>query len=181
MQEFEREVELIDYIEIILKYKWLILLVTAVCALGAVVHNSRQPVSYEASAHLLVIPPENQAKGLRDTEVEPSKLTIQNYQSIAMSGKIWTKMEYVVDSIKTANRDIEQYAGYSPSVRIANQNSLILSVRSLDPNLPAPVINAWTDVFMALSKEMGAEETGGTYNFYQNQYEETQELLEGKE
>jgi len=177
MQEFEREIELIDYIEIVLKYKWLILLATVVCAVGAAVHTLRQPVYYEASAHLWVIPPENQTG--RDTAIEPTRLTIENYKSIAMSGPIGTYLASFVDRLK--GQDIEQGAGYSQSIKIANENGLILTVRSLNPKLPAPVVNAWTKEFMEQSKGMGVKETKKTYKFYVAQYDMARKFLEAKE
>ena len=54
MEEFEREVELIDYIEVLLKRKWFILLATLACMGGGVLYNLIIPALYQASTLLFV-------------------------------------------------------------------------------------------------------------------------------
>ena len=54
-QEYEREIELIDYIEVLLKRKKLILIGTLVCVVVTGLYSIMQPRSYQAES--LVVSP----------------------------------------------------------------------------------------------------------------------------
>ena len=55
MNEYEREIELYDYIEVLLKYKWFILVATLFCGgLGWIMKPKAPPPLYEADAVLII-------------------------------------------------------------------------------------------------------------------------------
>ena len=56
MQDYEREIELIDYIEVLLKRKKLIIIGTLVCVLVTGLYSITQPRSYQAEALVVVSP-----------------------------------------------------------------------------------------------------------------------------
>ena len=56
MEEYEREIELIDYIEVLLKRKKLIIIGTLVCVLVTGLYSVMQPRSYQAEALVVVSP-----------------------------------------------------------------------------------------------------------------------------
>ena len=57
MEENEREVELIDYIETVLKRKFSILLVTLACVAITIIYIGISPRLYRASALISITPP----------------------------------------------------------------------------------------------------------------------------
>ena len=56
MEEYEREIELIDYIEVLLKRKKLIIIGTLVCVLVTGLYSVMQPQSYQAESLVVVSP-----------------------------------------------------------------------------------------------------------------------------
>ena len=56
MQEYEREVELIDYIDVVVKWKWLIAALTLMFVVGGLLRASSQtqPTWYSAKALIYV-------------------------------------------------------------------------------------------------------------------------------
>ena len=55
-QEYEREIELIDYIEVLLKRKKLIIIGTLVCVVVTGLYSMMQPRSYQAESLVVVSP-----------------------------------------------------------------------------------------------------------------------------
>jgi uncharacterized protein involved in exopolysaccharide biosynthesis len=56
MQEYEREIELIDYIEVLLKRKKLIIIGTLFCVVVTGLYSIMQPRSYQAESLVVVSP-----------------------------------------------------------------------------------------------------------------------------
>ena len=169
MTEYGREVELIDYIEVVLTRKWLILLGTLACAVGGILHLSLVPRKFEASALLHVADTKPQKGELVDSEVEVPALAVDLVRSVATADEIELAMNGYRDRLADS-LSIER-AGVSLEADAVGKTSLKLTVSSQARGLPVPILHAWTDTFLARTTRLTATESGRYYDFVLGQYD----------
>lgn len=179
MEEYEREVELIDYIEVVLKRKWLILLGTLACAAGGILSTFPSLVVYEATSLLFVAPAPSQTSGVKDTEVELPTLSINFYKSVALADEIRQVIEVrkaaLIDSLGL------KPAGVSLDAEVVEGTGLEFKVASEAPELPVPLSQFWVDIFMARTQGLSATESGSYYEYVAAQYDTARKNLEAVE
>ena len=165
MAEYEREIELIDYIEVVLKRKWLILLGTLACMVGGMLHGRSAPRLYEASA-LLFVSDANRG-GEADTEVQTPRLDVNFYRSVATADGIKLAVneyrDHLVDSLGI------ETAGVSLSANIVDKTGIRLTATSRSRQLTVPIVHAWTDTFMAHAAGLTATESARYLAFVDRQ------------
>ena len=158
MADYEREVELIDYIEVVLKRKWLILLATLACMVGGTLHGRSAPRLYEASALLFVADANRQGSAQADSEVETPGLDVNFCRRIATEDEITLAMDeyrdHLVDSLGI------EMAGVSLSASIVDKTGIRLTATSEARQLTVPIVHAWTDTFIARTAGLTATESG---------------------
>ena len=99
MRDTEREIELIDYIEVVLKRKWLIAPATlAGLAGGWFIQADPPPIRYEAAVLLMVKPLASAAVG---TEVAVPSLSSQFYHSLGLADDL---KQALIDSLGLGGR-----------------------------------------------------------------------------
>ena len=171
MPEYEREVELYDYIEVLLKYKWLILVATLVCGgIGWVLRPAPTPPLYEADAVLMVKSlPSTQAG--QQAEIPTGSQTSGFYNSLALADDL---KQALIDSLDL-NMSVVAMDGIlgvqvlDPGVR--------LTVRSHDPELPIKLVNKWAQLFVERNGDLNGEVAGTYYNYVESQYNATRDTL----
>ena len=156
--EEEKEIELIDYINVLVKRKWVIVFGTVICAVAAMVLNAMKgpvPPTYEARASVLVIPP------VFRTELTPPQFSMNIYEALAKAQDL---EQALVDTLKLQSPggdalsvaaldpmlDTETVAQAPPSrqqgeVEVPGASLLELIVKSADPDrVPlVRVANTW--------------------------------------
>ena len=172
MSEREREIELIDYIEVLLARKWLIALATLVCMAGAAWQSKSAPIQYQASALLFVAAPQQDM-----SEVGSASLGMSFYTAVALSDEI----RLAIDSYR--NRLIESGAaaaggGFSLSATAVDQSSIRLTVTSGVPELTVPLLTAWKDTLIVKTNGITASESMEFYQFVTAQLDSAVAKLE---
>ncbi|SVE60362.1 uncharacterized protein METZ01_LOCUS513216, partial [marine metagenome] len=178
MQEYEREVQLIDYIDVVVKWKWLIAAVTLMFVVGSLLRSSlqTQPTWYSAKALIYVASSQAASVEGRATEVTLPTLSPAFYRSIALADEVRLKMEI----LRIALRDSMglDSAPMGMQVGIVEKTGIELEVRSTVPGLPVPLVNAWTDTFMSLSEGLSASELGSMHQAVAAQFDSARVRLE---
>ena len=181
MQEYEREVQLIDYIDVVVKWKWLIAAVTLMFVVGSLLRSSlqTQPTWYSAKALIYVASSQAASVEGRATEVTLPTLSPAFYRSIALADEVRLKMEI----LRIALRDSMglDSAPMGMQVGIVEKTGIELEVRSTVPGLPVPLVNAWTDTFMSLSEGLSASELGSMHQAVAAQFDSARVRLEDAE
>ena len=127
-QEYEREIELIDYIEVLLKRKKLIIIGTLICVVVTGLYSIMQPRSYQAESLVVVSPAitsasdGQQQRGTEGGDVPPPGMQLvvpsmaaQTYEVLAKSDELMYSLADTL--IKTLEPELlEKLAGKEPSV-----------------------------------------------------------------
>lgn len=165
MGEYEREIELYDYIETLLKYKWLILIITLVCGAASLLINPKlPPPDYKADAVLIV--KNLQAINEQQDNVPAGNNTSGFYEKLALADDI---KQALIDSLDLQDRRLGrldgmlQVAVLDPGVQ--------LSVRSKDPDLARRMVNKWAEIFVLRNSDLNIDEVGSYYDFVTDYYE----------
>jgi capsular polysaccharide biosynthesis protein len=210
-QEYEREIELIDYIEVLLKRKKLIIIGTLVCVVVTGLYSIMQPRSYQAESLVVVSPAitsagDGQQQGGEGGDAPPPGMQLvvpsmaaQTYEVLAKSDEL---MYALADTlIKTLEPDLlEKLAGKEPSVpqlgyafseglqvellkETAKAKSPLLVFRyaSGEERLPVIVVNLWTELFLKRNQGLSSNVTKDFYEGVLEQYKQAKKNLEDKE
>jgi capsular polysaccharide biosynthesis protein len=210
-QEYEREIELIDYIEVLLKRKKLIILGTLVCVVVTGLYSMMQPRSYQAESLVVVSPAitsatDAQQQGAEGGDRPPPGMELvvpsmaaQTYEVLAKSDEL---MYALADTlIETLEPDLlEKLAGKEPSVpqlgyafsedlqvellketEKAKSPLLVFRYASGEERLPVIVVNWWTELFLKRNQGLSSNVTKDFYEGVLAQYEEAKKNLEDKE
>ena len=180
MGEYEREVELYDYIEVLLKYKWLILVATLGCgSLAWLLKPTAPPPLYEADIVLMVKELSSQQEGADQAVAAQSS---GFYETLARDDGL---KQAVLDSIGpllarlninltlTAMDGLLSVAVLDPGIK--------LTVRHSHPDLPIPLVSAWADLFVARNSDLNSEEGGRYYDYVEQQYRTVNDRLKANE
>jgi uncharacterized protein involved in exopolysaccharide biosynthesis len=164
MREYEREVELYDYIEVLFKYKWLILIATLVCgSIGWVLRPAPTPPLYEADAVLMV---KNLPSAQNDPQVAISTSTQSSgfYNALALADDL---KQALIDSLDL-NMSLVAMDGML-SVQVLDPG-VKLAVRSHDSTLPIRLVNEWAKLFVERNGDLNVEEVDTYYEWVRSQF-----------
>ena len=180
MSQYEREIELYDSIEVLLKYKWFILAATLLCGgAGWFLRSEAPPPVYEADVVLMIkqIPSQQagdqqvastQSSGFYETLARDDGLK----QALADSVRSLTDSLGLGLSLTTLD-GILQVEILDPGVK--------LTVRHSNPHLPIPLVNTWASLFVARNSDLSSEEGGRYYDYVESQYQTTRHHLDSLE
>jgi len=173
----EREVELIDYLRVLWRQKWVIV-VTFAAAVAAAYSVSRAIApTYSTETSLLLLPPLSS-----ELNAEPvgSRLAPEAYQELAVSTSLLQSVMEEVEFPESVS--IERLKErFSVSVkRLSSEGELLLtaSVRGSDPRRLTEIAAAWTESFTAVYGELFQDRTARSYSYISENYATTEEELE---
>ena len=178
----EREnVELADYISIVWRRRFFIIVGTFVAMIVAAVFSLLQPNVYRATASLVVIPPKFQ------TELAPSTLSIHTYINLLTSPEL---MKAIIDTllleettVEGLNRNLsteiitEKYG----TQRIAYSPLIHLHAQADSPEKAAHIANTWAEKFVEQNKNLSSKGKESSLNFIEEQFPISKEKLEKAE
>jgi len=181
MSHYEREIELSDYIEVLLRYKWFIFAATLLCGgAGWFMRSEAPPPVYEADVVLIIKQmPSQQTDGQQQVTNSQSG---GFYEALARDDGL---KQALVDSLKaltdslgislslTSMDGILQVEILDPGVK--------LTVRHPNPHLPIPLVNTWASLFVARNSDLSSEEGGRYYDYVESQYQATRHHLDSLE
>ena len=176
MSQYEREIELYDYIEVLLKYKWFILAATLLCG-GAGWHfrPALAPI-YKADVVLMIKQmPSQQADGQQAANTQSSGFYETLAQDDGLKQAVIHSLKGLTDSLGVSlslstMHGILQVEILDPGVK--------LTVRHPNPHLPIPLVNTWASLFVARNSDLSSEEGGRYYDYVESQYTETRAHLD---
>ena len=184
---YNDEVDLVEYVKVILARKWVVIIGTLLCILGGGIYKWLEPPipqSYRATATLLVVPPPTKS------ELLPN-FSSQIYQRLAEAQDL---KKDVVDAI-ASQMDIPLSASALDGalmVQIVSRQEGVLENGPilLDFNVtlqdtsrlhPVLVANKWATLFVNKNRGFTSREAVGSYSYINDQYLNVKENLENIE
>ena len=181
MNQYKGEIELYDYIEVLLKYRWFIFAMTLLCGgAGWFLRSEVPPPVYEADVVLMIKQmPSQQTDGQQQVTNSQSS---GFYETLARDDGL---KQALVDSLKaltdslgislslTSMDGILQVEILDPGVK--------LTVRHPNPHLPIPLVNTWASLFVARNSDLSSEEGSRYYDYVESQYQATRHHLDSLE
>jgi len=171
------EINLMDYIQVIRKRKWLIISGTLTCMVVAGVVSFLMPKVYEAKVYLMVTSPKYQVEFATK---EGSKISTPIFENI--SAETFSKMilnEHTASTVITKlgldNPDhqytVRRMLGQVKVEYPRNSNLILLKVQDTSKDGAAQIANAWASAFIGRNEEVTSKETSNTYAFVMGQLE----------
>jgi len=172
----EREIELIDYLRVLARWKWLILTGTLAIALLAFVTSMKGSRRYEASVTLLAteskIPRPEGGEALRVLPPETFEAIIRS-QSLALE----TILQFELNKAPFALTPARFLAGHL-SVKMLRGTSLItLTATFPDPKLAADVANFVAQRALELNARLNQTDTVSAKEYIQRQRDEARTAM----
>lgn len=155
-------VELQEYLKVINKYKWLIVLGTLVCLVAMLIITAYMPPIYETSIQLLV----SQKQAIFNGN---SSTTGDAYQAILMSERLAKTYSQMLENRSTAEKVIERLSlPISPVELVKKVNAepirdmqlILVTVQDKDPARAQLVANALGEVFGKIVEDIEAKKQG---------------------
>jgi hypothetical protein len=162
MNEYEREIELYDYIEVLLKYKWVILVTTLFCGgLGRIMRPVETPPFYEADVVLIMKTPIQQGSA---ADVPVTTQSSGFYEALALADDLKQALSDSLD-LNLSPRSMDgmlKVEVLDPGIR--------LTARAHDPDLPIRLVNSWAELFVERNGDLNSEEGNNYYDHVESQY-----------
>ncbi len=177
MSQNEREIELYDYIEVLLKYKWFVLVVTLICGASGWFLRAEPPSpTYEADVVLIIKKmPTQQTGGEEVTSTQSSGFYEALARDDGLKKAVIHSLKGLTDSLGigmslTAMDGMLHVQILDPGVK--------LTVRHSNPHLPIPLVNTWASLYVARNSDLSSEEGGRYYDYVESQFQTTRDHLE---
>jgi len=174
------ELELRDYIEVLLRQKWIIILVFLVAAISAGVGALYlvKPV-YQASALLMISKPGYQV------ELEPKiktpipfDISIETYKSLIKSADLERKVIQKLGLDQPPDELSIEALNSMVSIEAVSKTDLMrISIKSGVPGKAKEIVDTWVTLFIEENKDLGLRETKEAQSFIENQLEISEQNL----
>ena len=183
---YEDEINLMDYIRVIIKRKKLIISIFLIAVVAAAIVSLLLPKIYQASASIMLMPSTvrtavSPSRNLIDPETSKigeyieSKLTISipTHKSLLKSNAVLGR---VIDKLKLESKWNEDstFEGLSRQLEVENTEEtsiLQLAVKDKEPGLARDIVNIWADEYAKYSLGMITGEVKGSGDFVESQFE----------
>ncbi len=145
----DREIELIDYIRVLWRQKWIVL-ATVIAALIAAWSASQLAETYQISVSLLILPPVPMEAM---DEIEPFQLTPQAYLEIARSSSVIEQARSLAESLSPVSGDsfgsrlAVTVQSLSDGAETHPQYLVTATLRDEDPDALPVMATAWIEAF----------------------------------
>jgi non-specific protein-tyrosine kinase len=153
----EEEIDLRQYIEVLRRWVWLIVLGTVLAALTAFVVSLFIPPTYEAEASVVV------AKAKTEVTFDPNIKTVSGEQlaranqaaqrqtlaDLVSNPEVGKRVAAVLgDVLSPEEQDVHSLSGMVEAKTDRNSNLIRITVRSADPEKAAEIANAWAKEYV---------------------------------
>ena len=181
------EINLMDYLQVIRKGKWLVILGTFFCMVAAGVVSFLLPKIYEAKAYLMITSPRYQVEFATREGPRISTPIFENITAETFSKMILN--EYTARTV-LAKLGLENPAHQYTVRKILSQvkveyprntNLILLKVQDKSKELAAQIANEWVSTFIERNEEVTSKETSNTYSFVMGQLEKAKLSLKTAE
>jgi len=174
------ELELRDYIEVLLRQKWIIILVFLVAAISAGVGALYlvKPV-YQATALLMISKPRYQVEFEPKIKTSlPLEVSIETYKNLIRSADLERKVIKELGLDQPPNELTIEALDKMISVEAVPKTDLIrISIKSDVPGKAKEIVNTWIALFIEENKDLNLRETKEAQSFIENQLEISEQNL----
>jgi len=179
----DHDIELIDYLRVLWRQKWIIIVTFVAAVLAAFFASSMLPSTYQVRTSLLLLPP---LASELDAAAIGSTLAADVYQELAVSTAV---LQSVLDSadmssemdiwglrgrLKVSATQLSTNAGDNAGGQIL----LKATFSGSDPALLVRLAKEWTAAFSAKFGDLFQDRTTRSYNYIRENYAETEAKLE---
>lgn len=175
-----KELELRDYIEVLLRQKWIIILVFLVAAISAGVGAIYlvKPV-YQASALLMISKPGYQVEFEPKIKTPiPLEISLETYKNLIRSADLERKVIQKLGLDQPPDELTIEALDKMISVEAVSKTDLIrISIKSGVPGKAKEIVNTWIALFIEENKDLGLRETKEAQSFIENQLEISEQNL----
>ena len=182
-QNYNDEIDLVDYFKVLVKRRWMIFAVTVVIGCVGVVSKDygvdTVSITYKAEAWVMIRPP------ILKEDLTPSEFSMDLYQALAKAQDL---ADAVIDSLRLVNKAGEKLSastlvGALDVEAKTGQTVLKLMVDSPDVSIipPVEVANAWAEIFVQRNTGIYSSEVIGSYDFIREQYQVARRNLHAAE
>ncbi len=188
---YDYEVDLREYIEVIWREKWLILVLFLIGAGAAYGFSKMQPPQYRTGTTLLITPRiseqlgGDQEEGLFSTSLSPNV-----YKKSAMADDliqgIIDDLDLKADGELISVSSLEQRL--SVNVELSENGTdnprlplVTMTVSGTEPGRVKRIANKWADLFVEKNTELLSSETARSYEFISGRFSEVSENLTARE
>lgn len=193
-EPYEYEVDLRDYIEVIWREKWLILLIFLVAAGVAYGFSKTEPSQYETETTLLVTPRISEQLAQEEDEgLVGSSLSVSVYRRSALAKDLLQKIIEELDlrseedelvNVGSLEGKLEveiEMDGGSDGSADTNMPLITMKVTGTDPENIEQIANKWADLFIEKNTELLSSEQAKSFEFISSRFQEVKEDLSSKE
>ena len=187
LREYDDEIDLVDYIQVLIKRKWFIFITTGCFALVGILFLWFNK-TYEAQTLVLLSlkveqksDTTDQAIGTPGSQLVIPTLSASTYEVLATTSDLSRSLR---DSLKAAqtdtsvalppyklNAELMQQSGNSPS------QLMTLNVSSPSPDIPVDVVNTWTRLFVERNRGLSSGVAQSYHDWVAKQYKTAEENL----
>ncbi|RLE06809.1 hypothetical protein DRJ00_09140 [Candidatus Aerophobetes bacterium] len=182
----EEEIDLRDYLEVIVRRKWIIIGVTLAAVIGAgmVSFFVLRPV-YQATSILMVSKPKYQVElePKIQTFIPSTELSLETYGNLIKSGNIEQKVIEKLSLNQPPNELTVEDLDKMLSVEIIKNTNLIkMSLEDNSPRRAMEIVNTWTNLFVKENEGLLLKEVREAQAFVKRELEASrQELFKAEE
>ena len=177
------EINLMDYVQVLRKRKWLIIIGTVLCMVVAGIVSLFMPKVYEAKTYMMVTSPRY---NVEFATKEGSKISTPIFENI--SAETFSKIilnEYTARTVIQKNGLDQSPNLYTPAKILGqikveyprNTNLILLKVQDTSKDRAARIANTWASAFIERNEEVLSMETSNTYVFVMGQLEKAKVSL----
>ena len=176
----DKELELRDYIEVLLRQKWIIILVFLVTAISAGVGALYlvKPV-YQASALLMISKPTYQVELEPKIKTSlPLEISLETYKNLIKSPDLERKVIKKLGLDQPPDELTIEALNNMVSVEAVSKTDLIrVSIKSGVPGKAKEIVDTWVALFIEENKDLNLRETKEAQSFIENQLEISEQNL----
>ena len=191
---YEDEINLMEYIQVIIKQKKLILSIFSIAVISAAIISLLLPKVYEAKASLMIMPSKIQSSlspmqiSLSPEKTEPgeyiaakkSAISILTHKTLLKSNSV---LQMVMNKLKLTgkldkdsaledlSRQLEVEDNESTKQTDEQTNILQLVAKDKNPDLAKDIVNIWADEYVQYSLGIISDEFKGSGDFVVKQFE----------
>ena len=187
------EINLLDYLRVIYKYKWMIIVMTIIAMAATVAYSLQQPRMYQASAS--IVPPIDrlsQGGGLAAklggagsmllqgmlNEGNLSSLYVGILESRTVSEALIDRFDLinVYENVKTRTH-ARKRLGLATHIKASKEGIVHITIKDRDPNRAAAIANAYVEELDTQNKHLSGGQATSKRIFLENRLEEIQSEL----
>lgn len=177
--EYDDEIDLVDYIQVLIKRKNFIIAITLCCAfIGALYMWTNK--TYESQTLLLLSLKVEQSENLQETlsgtpgtQLVIPTLSAETYEILATTSDLNRTLH---DSLRSTQKDTTHVPPYGLKAELIQKTNnspsqlMAFKVTSPNPNVPVKVVNTWTRLFVKQNRGLSSGVAKSYHDWVTKQY-----------